>query len=121
MIVDDLDIEGIPISPNEANSVLVVDAYRVLSLAIMFERVQSVIGWNRQVLQLTGRIEHPELSPATLSRVAGNPLGHSPPKTSSVAASRKPRIMSSFPGRTYHLMIRPASHAVTEARPKWFL
>jgi hypothetical protein len=78
MIVDDLDIEGIPISPNEANSVLVVDPYRALSFAIMFERVQSVIGWNRQVLQLTGRIEHPELSPSDLEQGGRKSFGAFP-------------------------------------------
>jgi hypothetical protein len=59
MVIDDLNIEGIAIFPYEAYPVLVVDPYGVLAFSIMPEGMQSVVGRDRQVLQLVGRIEHP--------------------------------------------------------------
>jgi hypothetical protein len=42
MIVDDLDVEGITVLPNEAHSELLVDPNRVLTRPISSERLQVV-------------------------------------------------------------------------------
>jgi hypothetical protein len=78
MIVDDLNIEGIAIFPHEAYSVLVVDPYGVLTLSVVLERVQAIIGRHRQVLQFVGRIEHPELSPSDLDQGCRKSFGAFP-------------------------------------------
>jgi hypothetical protein len=78
MIVDDLNIEGIAIFPHEAYSVLVVDPYGVLTLSVVLERVQAIIGRHRQVLQFVGRIEHTELSPSDLDQGCRKSFGAIP-------------------------------------------
>jgi hypothetical protein len=42
MVVDDVNLKGIPISPNKANPPLIVDANTVLAPSGAFQRFQSI-------------------------------------------------------------------------------
>ena len=63
MIVNDLDIQGIAVGPAKAEAPTVVDADAVLAFAIANQRLQSVSGWDSEVLHLPGLMEIEELSP----------------------------------------------------------
>lgn len=49
MVIDDFDMLDSAVSPNEANSILVVDTDGMLTPALSLERLQSVTGRNSQV------------------------------------------------------------------------
>ena len=62
MIVYNRDFLGVSGNPREHNSILVVDANRVVSRPSPLESFQSVRRWNSKVSQLMGGIEHIKLS-----------------------------------------------------------
>jgi len=43
MVIDDLDVMGVPAAPDEAHPPAVLDADRVLALAALFERFEPVV------------------------------------------------------------------------------
>jgi len=57
MIINDLNVEGVPILPGEAYSPLVIDADAVLPGAVAFQRLQPVAGRYPQILQGPGAME----------------------------------------------------------------
>ena len=63
MVVDALDFRGPVGRPDEAESELIVDADRVLSLAVTRERLQTVAGKGSQVVEGHGFVEGDELAP----------------------------------------------------------
>jgi len=48
--------------PDETYPPLIVDSYRVLSLSIGLERLQTVTGWNAQIAKHAGLIQEAKLS-----------------------------------------------------------
>ncbi len=50
MIIDNLYVVGIPISPLKANTPLVVDPDAVLACTIVGEFLQAICGWNPEIL-----------------------------------------------------------------------
>jgi len=57
MIIDDLNVEGIPFFPSETYSLLVIDADAVLPGAVAFQRLQAVAGRYPQILQAASAME----------------------------------------------------------------
>src|SRR6476659_10577423 len=62
VVVDDLDFVGIAFSPDEADPPLLIDADRMLSLAIAFECLEPVGGWDTQVFQTLCVVQQAQLS-----------------------------------------------------------
>ena len=65
MIVDDLDIVGITVSPEEADAPLVVDPNAVGSGAIALQGFQLVARRDPKVLQLSGAVQVQQLPPSS--------------------------------------------------------
>ena len=81
MIVHDLDVVRIAVSPHETKTPLIVDSDAVLPLSLAMQDLQTVAGGSRQVPQLGSAIQLAQLS-------AGNPF-HGPK-----AATRLPSMES---------------------------
>jgi hypothetical protein len=66
MIVDNLDFVGIPFSPLETDTPLIIDADAVLARSIPAQLLQP-IGWRAsQVLQCSGVVEHAQFTQSDL-------------------------------------------------------
>jgi hypothetical protein len=70
VIIRDLDIAGIAISPDKTDPVLIIDANTVLAVTIAFQSLQTVARKRAQVAESLSRIQHAEL----LERLPGAPL-----------------------------------------------
>jgi hypothetical protein len=66
MIVHDLNLIGVSLVPNEAETPLVVDPYAVLPFSITVQRFQSVSRRCRHVSQFCGTIQLPKLPPGDM-------------------------------------------------------
>ena len=62
MVVSDLDLESIAITPRKAYAPLVIDADAVLTHAATFELLETVAGWLCQVRERTGSVDDEKLS-----------------------------------------------------------
>jgi hypothetical protein len=62
MVIRNFNLEGIAVTPFEADSVLVVDPGAVLPCAITLERFQSIAGKNRQIREQKSSMNLCELS-----------------------------------------------------------
>ena len=62
MVVDDLNLFRAAIAPYETNPPLVIDADRMLSLTVAFERLKPIAGWLTQIIQRAGIIEQQQLT-----------------------------------------------------------
>lgn len=62
MVVRDFYFVSVRGAPFEANSVLIVDSYAVLTLAIAAQLRQPVPGWDPQIVQRQSAIEHGQLA-----------------------------------------------------------
>jgi len=56
VIVDDLDVVGVPVLPAEADPPLIVDANAVLTGAVTLELLQSVARRDAEIVELLGRV-----------------------------------------------------------------
>jgi hypothetical protein len=68
VVIDDLDLERIPVAPNEANAPLVVDSDAVLPLSLPSQRLQTVPRWNPQILKRNRPMQQQLSSGYTLER-----------------------------------------------------
>ena len=75
MIVDDLDVESMPVTPLETDPPLLVDPNAVLALSITLQRLELLRARNRKVFQDSGRIQLLQLHQCPLLDVARNTLG----------------------------------------------
>ena len=57
MVIDDLHVVSIPVMPDKADAILIVDPNAVLSQSISGERLEPVAGERRQVAQLVRSME----------------------------------------------------------------
>ena len=57
MVIDDLDVPGFAVSPNEANAPLLVDPNAVLSLPVAAQGFQAIAGRRPQIVNLLCRID----------------------------------------------------------------
>jgi hypothetical protein len=62
MVIGNFNLEGIAITPCEADSVLVVDPDAVLSCSVTLERFQVIARENRQIREQKSSMELRELS-----------------------------------------------------------
>jgi hypothetical protein len=62
MIVDDFDIFGSLIGPNEADTPLIIDADGMLPAPVTGKRLQSICRWDPQVAEVLGMVKHVELA-----------------------------------------------------------
>jgi hypothetical protein len=63
MVINDLDLVDISLSPGEANPPLVIDPDIMLPLAVAFQSLKPVAWRNLQVLEKFGAMEIQELPP----------------------------------------------------------
>jgi hypothetical protein len=57
VIIDDLDVKGMPVTPPKADPPLLVDSDTVLALSITLQSLELIRTWNRKVLQISGRVQ----------------------------------------------------------------
>jgi hypothetical protein len=62
VVVHDLDLVGIPISPHKADPPLVVDSNTVLTTPVTTQRFQPIRRRYPQVIEARGGIQHDELA-----------------------------------------------------------
>ena len=77
VIVNNLDREGIAVSPPETDPPLIIDANTVLAGAIAFQLLQAVAGRDPEILQPLGGVYHtkfPEHEPVELGGEAADPF-----------------------------------------------
>ncbi len=58
MVVNDFNLMGIAIEPDETDAPLIVDADTVLPFAIRFEPMKPVPRWRLQIRQTLRRMQH---------------------------------------------------------------
>jgi len=61
VVVDDLDVVGVPVAPNEAETPLVVDPDTVLSRSVTVQCFQAISRRRRQVSQSCRAVQLPKL------------------------------------------------------------
>src|SRR5579859_3267900 len=72
VVVDDLDVVGVALVPDEAHAVLVVDANGVLALSVSRRCLQAVVGRDLEVFQRHGRVEKRQLPDCDSPQIARN-------------------------------------------------
>src|SRR5271170_3906570 len=75
VVIGDLDLIGIAVSPSKAHAELIVDPNAVLTFAVVAQRLQPVTGRNSQILQSSGRVKHGQLLLRGISQIGRR---HSP-------------------------------------------
>jgi hypothetical protein len=63
MIVDDLNVVGVPLAPDEAEPPLVVDSDAALSLSVAVQCLQAISRRRNKVPQFRGAVQLPKLPP----------------------------------------------------------
>ena len=71
VVVDDLDVEGIGGTPDEADAPLIVDADAALASTIVLERLEAIAGRYAQVGEGVGRIEDDEFPKRNALKAGG--------------------------------------------------
>jgi hypothetical protein len=56
MIIDDLNVKGVTVTPPETDPPLTVDPDAVLAFAIAFQSLELIRAWNQEVPQVSSRI-----------------------------------------------------------------
>jgi hypothetical protein len=64
VVVDDLDLEGVTATPDEADPPLAIDPDAVLPRSIPFQLLESIRWRDPQVFDPLGSVEHPQLPEA---------------------------------------------------------
>jgi len=57
MVIDNLYVKGVTITPPETDPPLLVDSDAALAPAIAFQSLELVRAWNRKVFQVSSRVE----------------------------------------------------------------
>jgi hypothetical protein len=71
VIIDNFDIKGIPTSPHEAHSVLIIDANAMLPLACSVERFQTIARGHSKVLKRDCRVQNGKLYERSSLQIGG--------------------------------------------------
>jgi hypothetical protein len=74
VIVDNLDVESVPVLPLETDTPLLVDPYAVLSLPIAHQPFKLIRGRNHEVAQVGGGVEVFQLLTRSLLYPSVEPL-----------------------------------------------
>jgi len=75
VIIDDLDVKGVTVTPPETDPPLLVDPNAVLALSIALQSLELIRAWNRKVLQISCRVQLLQLHQRPLLNVARKSLG----------------------------------------------
>jgi hypothetical protein len=75
MTIVDLDVKGMPVTPPEADTPLLVDSDAAFALSIALEGLELIRAWNRKIFQVSSRIQLLELHQRPHLNVARKPLG----------------------------------------------
>jgi len=51
VIIDDLNLEGISVSPREAHAILIVNSNTMLAGTVTTQRFQLIPGWHFQIVE----------------------------------------------------------------------
>ena len=62
MVVHDLDFMGVALLPSEADAPLIIDPNAVLPGALASKLLESVPGWDTQIIERLSRIDDDELA-----------------------------------------------------------
>ena len=71
MIINNLNLEGIAVSPPKADPPLVIDANAVLASAIALELLQAVAGRDAEIVELLGGIHQSQLAEHDAVKLGG--------------------------------------------------
>jgi hypothetical protein len=93
MIVDELDVMRVALSPDEADAPLIVDADRVSPFPITQQRFEAISRRHAQVFKTRYRVSRNNLKTARLATSPGTPRGALPLARDCVRLSRNERIM----------------------------
>jgi hypothetical protein len=89
VIVDDLDIEGAPVSPLETDAPLLIDAYAPLTDAVPPKFLEPIPGRSSQLLDGVRSVEHPKFSQGRQLDFGRQPAGaQTPEETLGLAAPK---------------------------------
>ena len=81
MVIDDLDLVGMVVVPDEADAVLVIDANGMLALSVSTECLQAIVGRNAEIVQGDGCVEYCQLSGCNSAEIGRDaPTLSRPPK-----------------------------------------
>lgn len=69
VIVADFNIVRVAITESEADSPLIIDRDRVLSLAVVLQRVQPISGWNPEIVEARREVNVLELTHCATCKV----------------------------------------------------
>jgi hypothetical protein len=58
MIVDELDIMGVVVAPNKADSKLIIDADRVLTRSIVLQSFEAIPEWEAKIIERASAMQH---------------------------------------------------------------
>ena len=62
MVIYNCNVSRTIVRAGEADSVLIVNSYGVLSLAVALESFETVARWYSQILKVFGRVQHAQLA-----------------------------------------------------------
>ena len=75
VIIDDLDVKGVTLTPPETDPPLLVDPDAVLALAIVFQSLELIRARNRKILQVSSGVQLLQLHQRPVLNVARKTLG----------------------------------------------
>lgn len=78
VVVDDLHVLWTCVGPAEADSPLLVDSNAVLAFPISFQLLQTVVGWDLQIVQVLGGVEKQRLPVSRSLQLRTKQLGAFP-------------------------------------------
>src|ERR1700689_751826 len=93
VIIRNLQVVSVSVTPHKTNTPLVVDAYAVLPGTLTFQLMKSVTRRHSQIRQTFGRVQHQEFSSRWLSNVH---------ELTNILIVEKPRRVGALEG-LYHM------------------
>jgi hypothetical protein len=75
VIVDNLDVKGVTVTPLETDPPLLIDPNTVLALSITLQSLELIRAWNRKVFQFASCVQLLQLHQRAFLNVAWQPLG----------------------------------------------
>ena len=73
MIVDNLDLPGVTVTPNDVDTPLLVDANAMLPKSVVTKSFQPVAGRYPQIIEAASRVDCKQLGTSTLLDLRGQP------------------------------------------------
>jgi hypothetical protein len=99
VVVYDLNLVGISIPPNEAETPLLVDSHAVFSLSVPVQCFQAIPRWRCKISQFGGTIQLPEFSACDLLNRLKAPTAQAAVKPLSLGTPERPDHDSLYSAR----------------------